>query len=312
MHSRTRRTRYHWPAYLYLVPALAFYVVFLIRPMVTSAWISLFSWDGISLADWVGLKNYRSVLADPLIWEAVRHSLTFIVFYALLPITLALTVVGIVARIRVRGLTFFRAVLFMPYILSTVVVAISWRWIYDENGPLNGILHTIGLGSLTRAWLGSFSTALTAVGLIGTWITFGLAFVLFISGIQKIPTELYEAARVDGAGPVREFFAVTLPALRGEVRVALVLTVIVALRNFDIVWNTTAGGPGTSTTVPSYYVYEGAFVTHQVGRASAIAVLMTIFILCVVALVMRLMRERPASADRRGIRAPRRRKGSAS
>ncbi|MBP2351595.1 ABC-type sugar transport system permease subunit [Kribbella aluminosa] len=212
MHSRTRRTRYHWPAYLYLVPALAFYVVFLIRPMVTSAWISLFSWDGISLADWVGLKNYRSVLADPLIWEAVRHSLTFIVFYALLPITLALTVVGIVARIRVRGLTFFRAVLFMPYILSTVVVAISWRWIYDENGPLNGILHTIGLGSLTRAWLGSFSTALTAVGLIGTWITFGLAFVLFISGIQKIPTELYEAARVDGAGPVREFFAVTLPA----------------------------------------------------------------------------------------------------
>jgi raffinose/stachyose/melibiose transport system permease protein len=298
----TLRTRYQWTAYLYLVPALIFYVAFLIRPMIDSLWISFFDWNGITASTWAGFANYVSVLSDPLIWQAVGHSLIFIVFYALVPIALALLFVGIIARIKVRGLVAFRAMLFVPYILSTVVVAISWRWIYDLNGPLNGLLRLVGLGRFAQAWLGEFSTALPAVGVIGTWIMFGLAFVLFVSGIQKIPSELFEASRMDGAGAVPEFFAVTLPALRGEIRVALVLMITAALRNFDIVWNTTSGGPGTSTTVPSYYVYEGAFITHQVGRASSIAVLMTIFILCVIGVVMWLMAERDRLPLRRRMR----------
>ena len=289
--NKASRTRYQWAAYVYLIPALAFYILFLIRPMLDSVWTSLFNWDGITSSTWAGVSNYVAALTDPLIWQAVSHSLVFIVFYAVLPMILALVFVGVIARITVRGLVFFRAVLFVPYILSTVVVAIAWRWIYDQNGPLNGFLRLIGLGNVATAWLGNFSTALPAVGIIGTWIMFGLAFVLLVSGIQKIPTELFEAARMDGAGPVGEFFAVTLPSLRGEIRVAAVLMITAALRNFDIVWNTTSGGPGTSTTVPSYFVYEYAFVSHQVGYASAIAVLMTIFILCVVGLVMWILGE---------------------
>jgi raffinose/stachyose/melibiose transport system permease protein len=264
--------------------------VFLLRPTLESAWIALFEWDGISTSRWVGLDNFRSVLGDPRIWEALSHSLVFIVFYALLPIALALLTVAIVSRFRVRGLAFYRAVFFLPYILSTVVVAIAWRWIFAEAGPLNGVLRAAGLGDLARAWLGDFGTALPSVGLIGTWVMFGLAFVLFVSGLQHVPSELYEAARLDGAGAVREFFAVTLPALRGEIQVALVLLITAALRNFDIVWNTTAGGPGSSTAVPSYYIYREAFVTHHVGRASAIAVVLTLIILAVVALSMYLTR----------------------
>ena len=294
--------RYSWSAYVYLAPAVAFYVVFLVRPLLESVWVSLFDWDGITLASWAGVGNLTGVLADPAIWEAVGHSLVFIVFYALIPSALALVFVGVVSRIRVRALTFFRAALFVPYILSTVVVAIAWRWIYAQDGPLNAILQAIGLGGVARAWLGDFDTALPAVGFIGSWIMFGLAFVLLMAGAQRIPTELYEAARMDGAGPVREFFAVTLPALRGELRVAMVLMVTAALRNFDIVWNTTSGGPGTSTTVPSYYIYREAFVIHQVGRASAIAVLMTIFILCVVGLVMWLLGDHERTARQTGRR----------
>lgn len=285
--ARVRRDWRSWlAAYGFLVPALAFYVYFLIVPVLQSIWISTFSWDGVSQAEPVGLANYKSVLSDPLIWEAAQHALVFIVFYAGIPVFLALVVVGIISRVTIRGLAAFRAALFVPYILSSVVIAISWRWIYAENGPLNTLLRAVGLDSLARAWLGDFGAALAAVGFIGSWVMFGLAFVLFISGTQRIPSELYEAASVDGAGPFREFLAVTLPGLRGEIRVALVLMITAALRNFDIVWNTTAGGPGTTTTVPSYYVYREAFIVHSVGRASALAALLTVLILALVGLVM--------------------------
>ena len=139
----------------------------------------------------------------------------------------------------------------MPQTIATVVVALAWVWIYAPSGPLNESLRAIGLGSLARGWLGDFTFALPALGLVGTWVMFGLCLVLFLAGIQKIPTTLYEAARVDGAGRVREFFAVTLPGLRGELSVALTLTTIMALRTFDLIYVSTSGGPGTSTTVPS-------------------------------------------------------------
>lgn len=298
--------RYQWDAYLYLVPALIFYVTFLIKPVADAGWISLFEWDGLTAAEWAGVDNYLDVLTDPLVWEALTHSFVFIGFYALLPGALALVFVAAISRFTVRGLAFYRAALFVPYILSTVVVAIAWRWIFAETGPLNEVLRAVGLGDVARAWLGDFDTALPAVGVIGAWVMFGLAFVLFISGLQNIPAELFEAARLDGAGPVREFFAVTLPSLRGEIQVALVLMITAALRNFDIVWNTTSGGPGTSTTVPSYYVYREAFVSHHVGRASAIAIVLTIVIFAVVGLVMWLTRDRDAAPPRSSAAASKR------
>ena len=137
-----------------------------------------------------------------------------------------------------------------------IVVGIAWRWIYAPKGPLNSGLDFFGLEDVSRAWLGSFDYALPFVGLIGTWVMFGFTMILFIAGVQKIPTELYDAAKVDGAGAIAEFFNVTLPNLRGEIIVALIFTVTLALRNFDLIYITTGGGPGTSTMIPSMFIYK--------------------------------------------------------
>lgn len=279
-------------AYGFIAPAVVFYGVFVLWPLVQTIQISFYRWDGVTAATAVGLDNYTRAVTNPQIIQALGHSLVFFLFYALLPIIIGLGFAGIAARTRIRGLTFFRAALFVPQILSTVVVAVAWRWIYDIDGPFNAVLRLVGLESWTRSWLGEFDTALPSVGLIGTWIMYGLCLVLFIAGVQKIPRETFEAARIDGAGPFREFFTVTLPALRGEIMFAMIFTVTIALRNFDIVWNTTSGGPGDRTKVPSVYIYQAAFATRDIGSSAAIGVLLTILILGVTGIIILTMRER--------------------
>jgi len=169
-----------------------------------------------------------------------------------------------------------------------VAVGVVWRWILAPDGPLNESLRAIGLGSLARPWLGDFTWALPAVGLVGTWVTFGLAMVLLVAGVQKIPTSLYDAARVDGAGPLREFFVVTLPGLRNEIVVVLVLTTTTALRSFDLVYVMTGGGPGTSTSVPSYRLYTAAFQTGEAGLGAAIGIVLALAIFAVAFGITRL------------------------
>jgi raffinose/stachyose/melibiose transport system permease protein len=281
-------------AYLYLAPAFLFYLLFAFGPLVYTAWLSLFQWDGLTVGTWVGLDNYKTVLSDPGIRTSFLHSLELIVFYAVLPVILGLILASVIAHGRVRGVTFFRAALFLPQTVATVVVAIAWVWIYAPRGPINEGLRAIGLGSITRGWLGDFNTALPALGLVGTWVTFGLCLVLFLAGIQTIPFTLYEAARVDGAGRVREFFAVTLPGLRGELAVALTLTTITALRTFDLIYVSTSGGPGTTTTVPSVLVYQNAFANGRVGLAASIAVVLTVIIFAVAFLITRIVDRDPS------------------
>ena len=281
-------------AYLYLAPAFFFYLLFAFAPLAYTAWLSFFDWDGLTVGTWVGLDNYDEVLSDPDIRASFVHSFELIFFYAVLPCVLGLLLASVIAHSRVRGVTFFRAVLFMPQTIATVVVAIVWVWIYAPDGPLNEALRAVGLGSLARGWLGDFTWALPALGLVGTWVMFGLCLVLFLAGIQKIPESLYEAARVDGAGRVREFFAVTLPGLRGELAVALTLTTIMALRTFDLIYVSTQGGPGTSTTVPSVLVYQNAFSNGRVGLAAAVAVVLTLLIFVVAFGITRLVDRDPS------------------
>jgi raffinose/stachyose/melibiose transport system permease protein len=253
-------------------------------PLARAGWYSLYDWDGVTPATWVGLDNYGDVVSDSDLRRAFLHSLILLFFYAVLPVLIGLLLAGLIARARVRGLTAFRTMLFLPQVIAMVVVAVMWRMIYDPaNGALNELLRGIGLGSLAQNWLGDFNVALPAVGFVGTWVWFGLAMVLLTAGVQKIPRSLYDAARVDGAGAAREFFAVTLPALRGEIAVALTLTTIAALRNFDLIYITTKGGPGKATSVPAFQVYDRAFQTGQVGSAAAVGLTLTaiIFVLSV-------------------------------
>lgn len=279
-------------AYLYLLPAFAVYAAFLLYPLGHSVWISLYDWDGLTLATWVGAGNYIDLVRDGQLRGAFWHAGVLILFYAVLPILLALVLTAAMSRARVRGFGFFRTVLFLPQVIAMVVVATAWSAIYSPDGVLNTVLRAVGLGAAARPWLGDFTWALPAVGLVGSWVEIGLALVLFLAGVQRVPRELYEAARVDGAGPVREFLAVTLPALRGEIAVALTLTIVAALRSFDLVYITTHGGPGTSTSVPAFEVYHRAFDTNQVGSACAIGVTLALLILLVTVLVNRLAESR--------------------
>ncbi|MEA5119510.1 MAG: sugar ABC transporter permease, partial [Propionicimonas sp.] len=278
-----------WLPWAYLLPALLLYGGFLLFPLARSVQYSLYEWDGLSATSrFVGLENYLMVFADARLREAFGHALVLIFFYAVLPLVIGLLLASILTRARVRGLGFFRVVIFLPQVIAMVVIAVTWRQLYAPDGPINGLLRAVGLGALARPWLGDYTWTLPAVGFIGTWVSTGLVTVLLMAGIARIPTEQFEAARLDGAGAVREFFAITLPSVRGEITVALTLTIVAALKTFDLVYVTTKGGPGTSTTVPSYEVYRNAFELGRVGVATAIGIVLTVIVFAINAVVNRI------------------------
>ncbi|OJV23339.1 MAG: sugar ABC transporter permease [Actinobacteria bacterium 69-20] len=285
---RRQRRRADFVAYLYLAPAVAFVGVFLIYPLVEAGVISLYQWDGISVAKWVGLSNYLTAAQTPEIVQSFYHVGVLIIFFAVIPLGLALILAAVVQRgARLHGLGFFQSLIFLPQVIASVVIGVIWVSIYAPTGTMNTVLDAVGLGT-QNAWLGDFNTALPAVGLIGTWVEIGLCLVLMVTGISQIPSELYDAVRVDGAGAIREFFAITLPGLRGPIVAALTLTVLFALRTFDIVFVTTGGGPGTSTVVPAFLVYNLAFRESEVGLGSAVGILLVIVTLIITGIIRRL------------------------
>ncbi|MGX5682493.1 carbohydrate ABC transporter permease [Schumannella luteola] len=283
--SRVRRGMLAW---LFLLPALAFYSFVVIGPTAQSVWFSLFRWNGVGPATWVGFGNYADFATDPLIGEALAHTGVMVVFFSVLPITLGLISAALLSRTRSRGTSVFRSIIFLPQVLTSVVIVVIWRQLFSLDGAVNSALRAIGLGDLAQPWLGSFTLTLPVLALAGTWTTMGLCMLLFVSGAGNIPTELYEAARIDGAGAVREFFSVTLPGLVPQLAVALTLTLIGALRVFDLVWLTTRGGPGTSSITPAVLLYSKAFTQQDVGGAAAIGVTLAVLSLLVSIVVVRI------------------------
>lgn len=277
-----------WTPYAFIAPALVVYALFLVYPLLRAVQISFYDWDGLTLATPVGFANYAAVVTDPDLRAAFGHALVLIGFYAVLPTAIGLVLAAVLVRARVRGLPLFRTIVFLPQVIAMVVVAVAWRRIYAPDGTLNDVLRAVGLDGLTHTWLGDYGTALPAVGVIGTWVSTGLVTVLLMAGMARVPDQLYEAASLDGAGAVRSFFAITLPAVRPEITVALTLTIIAALKTFDLVYVTTGGGPGTSTTVPSYEVYRRAFELGQVGSAAAVGVTLTVLIFAINIVVNRI------------------------
>ncbi|WP_223690186.1 carbohydrate ABC transporter permease [Leifsonia poae] len=286
--------RRRWLGLAFAAPALLFYGFVVLAPIAQSLNYSLYSWDGVSAARWVGLSNYLSFFTDPELLASLGHVLVLVVFFSLIPIALGLISAALLGRGKTAGSGVYRWLLFLPQVLTSVVVAVIWKRIYGPDGPLNSALRAVGLGDLAKNWLGDFTWALPALGVIGTWTAMGLCMVLFVAGVAAIPGELYEQARIDGAGPIREFFSITLPSLKGQVAVALTLTVTGALRAFDLVWVTTQGGPGTSTTTPALLLYRKAFLNPDVGMAAAIGIIIAVVCLLVALVITRLSEEKNA------------------
>ncbi len=184
-----------------------------------------------------------------------------------------------------------RTVIFLPQVIPLVAAGIIWGWLLSLSGLINEILEFIGLGSITRAWLGDFNLALPAVGMIGVWVLLGFCTVLLLTGMSKIDPALYESARIDGASWFSEFVNITIPLLMQEIGVCLTVTIINALAAFDIVWVTTAGGPGNATSVPGIQIYILGFSQRAIGLASALAVMLMILVLVVILPIQRLSRQ---------------------
>ena len=284
-----RRTLVGW---LFVLPALVMYGLFVLQPLALTIQYSLYRWDGVGPATWVGLSNYATVLSDPVMLETIGNAFRLVVFFSLIPVSLGLVVASVIHRVAIGRLgAAARTVLFLPQVMPLVAAGIIWGWLLALSGLVNQALSAVGLGDLTRAWLGDFDTALPAVGIIGIWVLLGFCIVLLLTGMSKVDPGLYESARIDGAGWFQEFKAITIPSLRYEIGVCLTVTIIAALAAFDIVYVSTAGGPGKATTVPGIQIYYTAFLERQVGLASALAVALMVLVLVIIVPLQRLSRD---------------------
>ncbi|GIG29509.1 carbohydrate ABC transporter permease [Cellulomonas marina] len=290
---RARRLREGGVALALVAPAALAYVLFVLRPLAYTVQYSFYEWDGVTASTWVGLRNYTALVTDPELAGPIVNAFQLIVFFSFVPVALGLLTANMIRGFATSRLAVVaRTVLFLPQIIPLVAAGIMWSWQLSTNGLVNQALRLVGLDGVTRAWLGDFGTALPAVGVIGAWVLFGLCMLLLLAGMTKIDVSLYEAARIDGAGPVREFFSITLPSLRQELVVCLTVTIIAALASFDIVYIATQGGPGNSTLVPGLEIYYLAFFEREIGMASALAVALVVLVLLVVLPLQWVNRER--------------------
>jgi raffinose/stachyose/melibiose transport system permease protein len=254
--------------------------------------LSMTSWNGISwdTAVFNGIANYTRAIQDGRFQTAFVNNLRLIPFFVLLPALIGLVPAALVHQMRLKGARWFQAGLFLPYIMPGVLIGVVWAWILNPVfGPVNAVLKDLGFGPPT--WLGDFTWALPTVGFIGAWAAYGFCYVVFIAGLQKIPIDLYEAARLDGANIWQEFVSVTVPGLRREIAVVLSINLINALRAFDVIKATTNGGPGDETQVMALYMINSAFGANQAGYGTAIAVLLSVITLAGSMLILRFLGE---------------------
>jgi multiple sugar transport system permease protein len=256
-------------AWSFLAPAALHLAVFTLAPLLFATWLSLHRWSLLDVArPFVGLGNYAAVLADAAWWNAIRNTAVFTLH---VPVSMALALgLALLTHRRLRGVAALRAVFFLPTITSLVAIAISWQWMFHpEFGLLNWLLSLVGIAP--QPWLTSPRTALAALMLMAVWLVVGYQMVLFQAGLAAIPRDLYDAARMDGAGPWRRFVHVTLPGLRHTLFFVLVTSVIGSFQIFGAVYVMTEGGPLHATDVAVFHIYEEAWEFFRFGRAAAMS-----------------------------------------
>jgi raffinose/stachyose/melibiose transport system permease protein len=263
-------------AWLFLAPALFVYAVVILYPMTYSAWLSLFRWDGINpLKVFVGLENYVTLWArNRVFWIALKNNVIWTVASLVVPTGIGLLLAVALNR-PFAGSTFFRSVFYFPAILSMAIVGLIWSWMYHPTlGLINQVLEALGLSALTHAWLSEPKFALYAAFAAAAWHNAGLPMLLYLAGLQTIPKELLEAARIDGASPWQSFRHVTLPLLRETTLVVMAITAINSLKVYDIIYVMTYGGPANQTQVLGTWMYFLTYNYNNVGLGTAIAVIL--------------------------------------
>lgn len=288
-----RRSQDKLVIFLFLLPAIVLFLLFVVYPIIQSIYYSFFNWKGFGPAvDYVGIENFKKILSDKVFIIALRNGFLIIALslFAQLPLSLALAVM--VGR-DLPGRVFFRTIFFLPYVLSEVIAALMWLFILNpdpDRGFINAVIEF--LGGKSQAWLGNTDLVLLAIFAALTWKYFGYHMLLFMTGVQNIPTEIEEAARIDGANSFQNFFYITLPLLESTIRTSVYLSVLGSIQQFIMVWIMTKGGPVNASETMATYMYRFGFVRFQLGYGSAVAIYM--FILCLIfSLIYQYLTRRP-------------------
>lgn len=280
--------------YLFLIPALLFFISYIFYPLLFSTGLSFFKWDGFSSifkAQFIGLRNFIDLAHDSLFWLSLKNTLYFVggtlIFQNIFGVTLAL----ILFYSKIKGSKLWRAVIFFPAILSPVIVGLVWRLIFANTGLLNEILGNIGLGFLQKLWLGNKITPIWCITWVNIWQWSGYNMIIYYAGLQSVPEELIEAAKIDGASWRSIIFKIVLPLLGGAATIAMVLNIIGGFKVFDLIYILTRGGPAHYSEVLTSYMFHQSFALNgpsEMGYASAIALVLTIiiFVLAVVRIRM--------------------------
>lgn len=281
----------------FLAPAALLYSLFVLLPLAQAFWLSLFRWRGVSAKKtWLGLDNFRNLLQDGAFLSSLKNGLWILIVcgFAIILVSVLLAHASQGESRTARGL---RAVYLFPQVISLVVVAILWKFIYNpEYGLVTGALKAVGAGSLAKPWLADNSTAIACIGIAFIWWASGFYIMLFAAGIKSLPTEVLEAAELDGARGMGRFFKVTWPMLWSVKRVAYVYVVINVLNIFALVYLMTQGGPDRRTEVPLTYLYEQAFKNNEFGYATAVAVVCFLLAMALSGILMLAMRRNPEAA----------------
>jgi multiple sugar transport system permease protein len=274
--------------YLFLLPDLLGLLIFLLIPIAYAFFISLHDWDGLSPMRWNGFDNYLNLFSDTQFWASLKITAIYTLIYV--PVVYAISLgLALLVNQRLPFMRFFRTIFFVPVVLSLVVSSLMWKYIFDERaGLLNFLIGLIGIQP--QAWLGSVELALPSIIIVSVWIQMGYFMVIFIAGLQDIPREYYEAARIDGANRWQMFFRITLPLLKPTSLFVIVISLIASFQVFDQIWVMTRGGPARATEATAVYIYQQAFQYLHLGYGSAVAFVLFVVILSCSLIQFRLLR----------------------
>lgn len=281
--------------YLFLAPAMLVFGAAVLLPMAFTVGFSFTRWNGFGPMTFVGLENYLTAATDPTLRESFAHVLIYIAATLVLEVAVGLGLAGLVAARG--GALWFRVAIFAPVMLPMVVVAILWSFIYNADfGLINATLVALGLDGLQRVWLGDTSTALLAVSVVSGWVYAGFYMMIFFAAFRQIPTEVLDAARIDGAGEWALFRRIKVPMVRNVTAVAVLLCVTGGFQGFDLFFVLTNGGPYGATEIPTTYLVKTVFRNGDVGYGSAMAVVLTAIVIGVGLAYLRLQRRGRTSA----------------
>jgi raffinose/stachyose/melibiose transport system permease protein len=285
------------PTIWFAAPALLVYAAIVIYPSLAGAYYAFTDWSGIGAASWIGLENFKTLFSDEQSLGSLKNTLLLTVFIVFVQNAIGLALaLGVHTRIKSRYL--LRTIFFAPAVVSPVVIAFLWKYMFNPNpdAGINAMLGFFGLGFLQQNWLGDPSVALWAIGLTVVWQFAGYSMVIFLAALQGIPQELEEAAALDGAGRFQRFYHVVLPLIAPAMTITLTLSTIGGLKLFDQVFAITGGGPGYSTETLSTLIYKQAFVFGQFGYSTAVALVLALLVSGLALIQMRYLQSREVNS----------------